>query len=229
MCEWGVLDPWNWAKPVGNSWRTTNDIGDSWDSFIRVLDNNIGLAYAAAPGGWNDPDMLEVGNGGMTFPEYQSHFALWCLLKAPLLIGCDLAKMSAETKSILMAPEAIAVNQDPLGVQGDLIYQLGPSQVWAGPLADGSRAVILFNRHTPYTDYNETIRVFFTDLGYPLGTVAKVRDLFARKDLGSFSNSFTASVPSHTVVFIKVTPASMDKEYVNWRPRRNSNVNIAIE
>ena len=137
--------------------------------------------------GWNDPDMLEVGNGGMNENEDRAHFALWCLLKAPLLstnslfshfltlykVGCDVTKMSNATFSTLSAKELIAVNQDPLGVQGDLIYQLGPIQIWAGPLADGSRAFILFNRHSE-TQYGEYITLNFEDLGFARGTVATV-------------------------------------------------------
>lgn len=110
MCEWGVDQPWTWASPVGNSWRTTGDISDNWNSFVSILDQNAGLYNYSSIGGWNDPDMLEVGNGGMTTNEYQAHFALWALLKAPLLIGCDLEKMSDDTLNILGNEEVIAVN-----------------------------------------------------------------------------------------------------------------------
>jgi len=218
ICEWGASAPWNWAERVGNSWRTTNDISDEWNNFLRVLDNNIGLSYVAGPGGWNDPDMLEVGNGGMTFGEYQAHFALWALLKAPLLIGCDLTKLTPQTMSIFSAKEVIAVNQDPLGIQGDLIYQRGPMQVWAGPLADGSRAVVVFNRHTPYTDYNDSVVVQFSSIGYDLFTTATVRDLYARKNLGSFQGSITVSIPTHTCVMYKITATSIQPHHLTWRP-----------
>jgi len=218
MCEWGVDAPWDWANDVGNSWRTTNDIGDNWESFLRVLDNNIGLSYAAGPGGWNDPDMLEVGNGGMTFGEYKSHFALWALLKSPLLIGCDISQMSSETKFILGAKEVIAINQDPLGVQGDLVYQRGPVQIWAGPLADGSRAVVVFNRHTPYDNYNATITVNFNTIGFSLFTNAIVRDLYAQKDLGLFQGSIVVSLPTHSCVVYKITPTNKRDSDIMWRP-----------
>jgi len=118
MCEWGVDNPATWAPDVGNSWRTTGDIGDSWNSMLGNIDNNDKWAQYAGPGGWNDPDMLEVGNGHMSFNEYVVHFSLWCLTKSPLLIGCDVTKMSNETITILTNAEAIAVNQDPLGMQG---------------------------------------------------------------------------------------------------------------
>jgi len=118
MCEWGVDDPAKWAKTIGNSWRTTGDISDDWYSMTSIIDKNDLWADYAGPGGWNDPDMLEVGNGGMTTDEYRTHFSLWALAKAPLIIGCDITKMSQDTRDILMNDEVIAVNQDPLGVQG---------------------------------------------------------------------------------------------------------------
>ncbi|XP_038988913.1 alpha-galactosidase 3 isoform X2 [Phoenix dactylifera] len=118
LCEWGVDDPALWAGKVGNSWRTTDDITDSWESMTTIADLNDKWASYAGPGGWNDPDMLEVGNGGMTYMEYRGHFSIWALMKAPLLMGCDVRKMTAKTFEILSNEEVIAVNQDPLGVQG---------------------------------------------------------------------------------------------------------------
>jgi len=225
MCEWGVQSPWNWANAVGNSWRTTNDISDDWNSFIRVLDNNIGLSPYAGPGGWNDPDMLEVGNGGMTESEDRAHFFLWSLLKSPLLIGCDLTKMSSATVSTLGAVEVIAVNQDSLGAQGDLVYQLGPMQIWAGPLADGSRAVVVFNRHTPADPYNSNITVFFNTIGYLPSTTAVVRDLYRRENLGTFQGSITVSLPTHSAVMYKITAQKMQPEFFNWRPVSTVKIN----
>jgi alpha-galactosidase len=111
MCEWGFEKPHEWAGEFANSWRTTGDISDNWFSFTHILEKQVGLEKYAGPGGWNDPDMLEVGNGGMSTVEYQAHFALWSLLKAPLLIGCDITKMSEDTKRILFNEEVIAVNQ----------------------------------------------------------------------------------------------------------------------
>ncbi|CAF1318704.1 unnamed protein product [Rotaria sordida] len=118
MCEWGVDTPALWAANVGNSWRTTGDIRDNWDYMMFNIDINNDFADKAGPGGWNDPDMLEIGNGGMTDAEYVTHFSLWAISKAPLLIGCDVTNMSAATLSTLNNPEVIAVNQDSLGVQG---------------------------------------------------------------------------------------------------------------
>jgi len=124
MCEWGVDNPATWAAKVGNSWRTTGDISDHWDSMLKILDANDLIAEYAAPGGWNDPDMLEVGNGGMTTVEYTSHFSLWALVKSPLLIGCDVNKMTNATLNILTNKEVIAVNQDKLGVQGKRVSRV---------------------------------------------------------------------------------------------------------
>jgi len=220
LCEWGVQQPWLWASDVGNSWRTDMDIGDDWNSFIRVLDDNIGLSPYSGPGGWNDPDMLQVGNGGMSYTEYQSHFALWCLLKAPLLIGNDLAALDNWTMAILGAEELIAVNQDDLGVQGDMIWQFGVQQIWAGPLADGSRVFILFNRVTSASFYNINITMNFTMLGFPEDTTGTIRDLYAEEDVGIFTDSFTASVLPHGVFAGRFIPADDDvkEKYYNWRP-----------
>jgi alpha-galactosidase len=341
MCEWGVDDPATWARPVGNSWRTTGDIFNSWNSMIDIIDQNNKWYEYAGPGGWNDPDMLEVGNGGMTFEEEKIHFGLWCLSKAPLLIGCDITKMSKETFEILTNPEAIAINQDPLGIQGRKIeseqpkpeggspviiegnklyvsectggndqkwtinddgsiaignnlcidipncsnndiqlqifkchigsssycsnsknqewtlksdgtivsnlnnkcldvYNLeGPVvqtfschggsnqkwvydseahtlkngnkclsasegvqlEVWAGKLSDDSYAVILLNRG----GVKSKMIARWKEIGLPAGD-AKVRDIWARKDLGVFTDSFTTTVDSHSSYFLKITP-----------------------
>ncbi|XP_022146815.1 alpha-galactosidase 3-like isoform X2 [Momordica charantia] len=138
ICEWGVDDPALWAPKIGNSWRTTIDISDSWDSMTSIADINDKWAAYAGPGGWNDPDMLEVGNGGMTYNEYRSHFSIWALMKAPLLIGCDVRNMSPQTLEILSNKQVIEVNQDRLGIQGRKIKVSGKDgclQVWAGPLS----------------------------------------------------------------------------------------------
>jgi alpha-galactosidase len=125
MCEWGVDDPAKWAPVVGNSWRTTGDISDNWATMTNRADLNEVLYPYAGPGSWNDPDMLEVGNGGMTNDEYQAHFSLWALMKAPLLIGCDVTNMTNNTLTILSNDEIIAINQDLLGVQGHRVWSAG--------------------------------------------------------------------------------------------------------
>ena len=142
MCEWGVNDPAKWAAPVGNSWRTTGDIFNSWTSMINIIDINDKWYEYAGPGGWNDPDMLEVGNGGMNVEEEKIHFGLWCLSKAPLLIGCDITKMSKETFEILTNPEVIAINQDKLGIQGHKIKTQQPTPEGGSYLQDGALLIV---------------------------------------------------------------------------------------
>jgi len=202
MCEWGVDNPASWATTVGNSWRTTGDISDNWNSMTSIIDQNEGLWTVAAPGGWNDPDMLEVGNGGMTDVEYTSHFSLWALMKAPLLIGCDIRSLSPNTMRIVSNPEVIAISQDSLGVQGHRVKKNGDLEVWAGPLKGGSVAVVLFNR----SGSSSQITAAWADIGLKNGVLAQVRDLWAHKDLGNFSNNFSAIVQSHGVVVVKITP-----------------------
>ena len=210
ICEWGTAKPWLWAKDVGNLWRTTGDIQDCWDckrdwggmGVVHILDLQDGLESHAGPGHWNDPDMLEVGNGGMTTTEYRSHFSLWCLLSAPLMAGNDLRTMSNEIKEILTNREVIAVNQDPLGLQGRRVKREGDREVWSKQLADGGRAVVLFNRGSQPAE----LSVSWTDIGYPQNLPAQVRDLWAAKDLGKLTGKFTADVPSHGVVMITVKP-----------------------
>ena len=147
LCQYGWDSVWKWGPTVGgNSWRTTDDIEDSYMSMSNIGFAQAGLSKYAAPGHWNDPDMLEVGNGKMKYNEYLTHMSLWAILAAPLLAGNDLSQMSAETKSILLNKDVIAIDQDPLGKQGDRVSAEGPFEVWSKPLKDGSIAVGLFNR-----------------------------------------------------------------------------------
>jgi alpha-galactosidase len=205
MCSWGF--PGYWALGVGHLWRTTGDIRDSWSSLITIMDANHVNAAAAGPGHWNDPDMLEVGNGGMTDLEYRTHFSMWAIMAAPLIAGNDLRTMSPATRAILTAPEVIAVDQDPLGVQGKRVTPYtGPAkpQVWAKPLSGvHTWAVALLNRSEAPAD----LTVHWSDIDLPAGPAA-VRDLWARADLGLFHDSYTAEgVPAHGVVLIKVVSA----------------------
>ena len=124
ICNWGEEDIPQWGKDVGNSWRTTGDISDMWLSMLRIIDINDQYHQYAGPGGWNDPDMLEVGNGGMSLVEYKTHFSLWSISKAPLIIGCDITNMTKEIKDILINKEVIAINQDSLGEQGRKIKRM---------------------------------------------------------------------------------------------------------
>ena len=210
LCEWGATKPWLWAKDVGNLWRTTGDIVDKWDTgeksdnigMLQILNLQDGLESYAGPGHWNDPDMLEVGNGGMTNTEYRSHFSLWCLLAAPLMAGNDIRSMSNETRDILTNKEVIAVDQDPLGKQGHRVRRNGDTDVWAREMSDGSRAVVLLNRGSQ----EERITVEWTDIGYPAHLRAAVRDLWEHKNLDPAKGSFSAPVPSHGVVMLLIRP-----------------------
>ncbi len=210
ICEWGVHKPWLWGKGIGNLWRTTGDIQDCWDckrswggmGFAHILDLQNGLASYAGPGHWNDPDMLEVGNGGLTLTESEAHFSLWCILAAPLIAGNDIRNMSESIKDILTNKEVIAVDQDSLGKEGTKVNDDSTHEVWSKELKDGSRAVVLFNK-----DSSEVkMTVNWNEIGYPSHLKALVRDLWQHKNLGEFKGSFSAEVPSHGVVMIKVTP-----------------------
>ncbi|KAL3650338.1 Alpha-galactosidase 3 [Castilleja foliolosa] len=211
LCEWGEHDPALWAGKVGNSWRTTEDINDSWASMTTIADLNDKWAAYAGPGGWNDPDMLEVGNGGMTFAEYRAHFSIWALMKAPLLIGCDVRNMTAETMEILSNEEVIAVNQDPLGVQGRKVYASGPDgcyQVWAGPLSEQRLAVVLWNRCSK----TGTIRANWSVLGLESSTSVSIRDLWKHKYVSKDSvASFSARVDAHACEMYIFTPWTVSR------------------
>jgi alpha-galactosidase len=158
-----------------------------------------GLEKFAGPGHWNDPDMLEVGNGGMEPNEYRLHMALWALLAAPLLAGNDLRSMTPETKEMLTNNEIIAVDQDPKGIQGHRIWDEGPLEIWAKPMADGSVATGLFNRG----ESELKITLDLKNLG--IDGQAKLRDLWLHKDVGVAEGSYTATVPKHGVMLLKVS------------------------
>ena len=204
LCEWGKEDPATWAGAVGNSWRTTGDIDDSYARMISNVNNNNAWAKYAGLGMWNDPDMLEVGNGGMTTDEYKTHFSLWCLVKSPLIVGCDISNMSPDTVSILTNAEAIAVNQDPLGVQGQRVFPTNATadqEVWAGPLSNGDNAVVLVNKGLAPAN----VTVTWAMMGLPMTTTVNIRDLWAHKGLGPFTGSYTATLASHAVTFLRLS------------------------
>jgi len=210
ICEWGSTKPWLWAGPVGNSWRSTGDIQDCWDckkpwggnGLLRIIDQMDPLYSYAGPGHWNDPDMLEVGNGGMTNDEYRVHFSMWALFSAPLLAGNDLEHMTPEVREILLNKDVIAIDQDPMGIQGHRVQKSGDLEVWSKQLGDGGRAVVLLNR----SDKPATIAADWRDIGYPPSLPAAVRDLWAHKDLAQHTGSFSAEVPSHGAVMVRIEP-----------------------
>ena len=216
ICEWGTAKPWLWGKEVGgNLWRSTGDIQDRWGSqekwpdgsccsngVMAIIDQEAAIYSYAGPGHWNDPDMLEVGNGGMTDVEYRSHFSLWVLLAAPLIAGNDLRSMRPEIRDILTNKEVIAIDQDPLGRQGERVAKNGDQEVWVKQLKDGSRAVILLNRGAT----EQQVSANWEDLGYPKAISASVRDLWQHKDMGKMTGKFSTPVPSHGVVMVTVKP-----------------------
>src|SRR5271170_143074 len=199
LCQYGEDAVWEWGPEVGgNLWRTTGDINDHYARMAEIGFSQAGLARFATPGHWNDPDMLEVGNGGMNTEEYRTHMSLWAILAAPLLAGNDLSKMTPETVALLTNKDVIAVDQDPAGKQGDRVWAEGPIEVWSRTLADGSKAVGVFNRHPSVM----TATVDFKKLGFA-GAV-KAKDLWQGKDLGASAGPITVKVPGHGVVFLRV-------------------------
>ena len=216
ICEWGGRQPWLWGEEVGgNLWRTTEDIQDRWagkkewrpgdccsNGMLDIVDENEPLYSHARSGHWNDPDMLEVGNGGMTNTEYRTHFSLWAIMAAPLMAGNDIRSMSSEIREILTNKELIAVDQDTRGLQGRRVWKSGELEVWSKQLEDGSRAVLLLNRGGS----QQGVAVTWEQIGYPAHVSAAVRDLWAHKDLGRFTGKFSAPVESHGVVVVTVKP-----------------------
>ena len=209
ICEWGNNRPWDWGKKIGNLWRTTGDITDKWEGkfnyswgVMSIADMNEPLWPHAGPGHWNDPDMLEVGNGGLTDAEYRSHFSLWAMMAAPLIAGNDVTAMDAATREILLNREVIAVDQDRLGVQGRRVWQDRGREVWVKPLAGGARAVLLLNRGEQPIEFAAT----WEQLGLPARLGAKVRDLWAHRDLGTRRGTLSATVAPHGVAMFRVQP-----------------------
>jgi alpha-galactosidase len=201
LCQYGRADVWRWGADVGgNAWRTTGDIRDSWDSMSRIGFSQDELAPWAKPGHWNDPDMLEIGNGGMSDDEYRTHMSLWSILAAPLLAGNDLRSMPSTVLEILTNRDVIAVNQDRDGRQGRRINKSGEQEVWARPLAGGDQAIGLFNRGGEAA----TIAVKWADVGFT-ATPRRARDLWKHTDLKVSGDAYSVRVPSHGVAMIRVS------------------------
>jgi alpha-galactosidase len=210
FCQYGNGAVWEWgAETGGNSWRTTDDIKDNWASLSSIGFSQAGHEKYAGPGHFNDPDMMIVGivgwgqrlhPTGLTPNEQYTHVSLWCLLAAPLLIGCDMTEFDDFTLSLLSNDEVLAVDQDPLGHQAGRVSQDGVLEVWARDLEDGSRAAGLFNRG----EAEATVTAKWADLG--VTGRQTVRDLWRQADIGQFEGELHASVPRHGVVLVKVTP-----------------------
>lgn len=213
LCDWGVDDPSEWGYATGNSARTTHDVSDKWGSVYGNVAAQDKWASFARPGFWNDPDMLEVGNGGLTPAEERSHVSLWAAAKAPLIIGCDVsAGMSARVLSLLTNTEVLAVSADPLGAQATRLTPEAPqgAEVWGGPLRGGGAVAVLLNRAGAAADVRLSLPLLGVLPGAGAGTV-EVRDLWQQEDLGAFPANGTVTarlVPSHGSVMLLVRPSA---------------------
>ncbi|HUB86732.1 MAG TPA: NPCBM/NEW2 domain-containing protein, partial [Verrucomicrobiae bacterium] len=210
----------SWSPDVGNYWRTTGDIGSTFASMISHIDTDSTSAFVAGPGRWNDPDMMEIGNGefATNYVAAQSHFTMWCEMAAPLIMGNKLNTLTPQSLAILTNAEAIAVDQDPAGEQGTLVGGIKDSaEVWSKPLGYDftTHAVALFNRST---SSSATITCYFTNLAFQPNTPVTVRDLWAHQDLGTFTNSFTTNVPAYGSILLKMvgTPVAAPSSGTNY-------------
>jgi alpha-galactosidase len=202
LCNWGLADVWTWGAGVGNLWRTTGDINASWGSLLSIFHANVGLAAYAGPDGWNDPDMLEVGNG-MPFTEDRTGFSLWAQMAAPLLAGTDLRTATPATLSVYGNRDVIAVDQDTLGRQGRLVDLAGGLDVLAKPLAGGDVSVVLFNENAG----RATVTTTPAAVGAPGAPSYRLTNLWS-KVVTTATGTISASVPGHGVVMYRVTPGT---------------------
>jgi len=215
LCEWGNEAPWHWAQSVGNLWRTTQDITPRWKTdlpdneyprgILDIADQQAALSNASHPGAWNDPDMLEVGNGYLTADESKAHFSLWALLNAPLIAGNDLRTMPKEVRDILTNREVIAVDQDWGGRQGYRVRDDGKTQVWVKPMSDRSVAVILLNPGRGPVDIGTTAQ----EIGLKRADSYAVRDLWQHTESVSHGR-IEAVVATHSVAMFRVRSGSKD-------------------
>ncbi|HLJ49170.1 MAG TPA: glycoside hydrolase family 27 protein [Bryobacteraceae bacterium] len=201
LCQYGRSEVWKWGAQVGgNLWRTTGDISDRWNSMDRIGSRQFDIAPFIKPGHWNDPDMLEIGNGGMTNDEYKTHMSLWSMLAAPLLAGNDLRSMSDDIKAILMNTDVIAVDQDKEAHPVKKIAETESTVVLARPLAGKSTAIGFFNRG----DQPAEISVNLDSAGLT-GKKLVARDLWLHQPVQLSGDHYSATVPTHGVVMLKVT------------------------
>ncbi|GHV58390.1 hypothetical protein FACS1894182_10460 [Bacteroidia bacterium] len=222
LCEWGGNQPWEWAAPIGHSWRTTGDIYDcfdcihdhgTWKSYgmypiINMHDQNV-LRKAAGPGHWNDMDMLEVGKSGFTFYENQTHFALWAILNSPLILGNDLRTMSKETLEIVTNKGIIALNQDPLGIQGFKYKSIGQVEIWVKPLANDEWAFCFFNHSEPidftYDWIGETVQdtIFDKQISFTKDNIYQLTDLYAQKEIGATNKALKKRLEANQTLVVR--------------------------
>lgn len=217
ICEWGNSEPWKWAKDVGHLWRTSGDIQDCFDckinwggmGWIHILDKQVDLWKYAGSGHWNDPDMLEVGNGGLALSESRSHFSLWCMLAAPLMAGNDIRNMKPETKEILTNTEIIALDQDKLGKQGFKWWTVNEVEVWAKFLSNGELALCFFNRSEKVKtfdfDWKKYNNIYHDNTSFNIDGSFKIRDLWLKKAIGTTAEPLKLNIPSHDVIVVKLS------------------------
>ncbi len=216
ICEWGEHEPWKWGKGIGHLWRVTADIRDCYQCLfdwggvgvLNVIDKMADLYPYAGPGHWNDAEMLEVGNGGMTKDEYITHFSMWCMLAAPLMAGNDLTKMDKDTHEILTNKEVIAVDQDPMGEQGRRFMDMGEKEIWAKPLSNGELAVCFLNRTDfPWKlDYNWRAQtIYFANEVNIHANEYVIRDLWKHKDIGTTAQNTKTTIPAHGVLMVRLS------------------------
>jgi alpha-galactosidase len=203
LCQYGFDSVWQWGPDVGaNLWRTTDDVNPSFDRISLIGRGQAGLARYAGPGHWNDPDMLEVGNGKLTLDENRTHMGLWAMLASPLLAGNNLSQLTPEITAILTNREILAIDQDALGHQADRIYAEGPIEIWSRPLADGSRALAIFN-FGEQRSYLRGISLHLREAGAASGWHA--RDIWAAKNLGTVTDTTAFSIPRHGSIVLRLT------------------------
>lgn len=212
ICEWGLSKPWLWAKDVGHLWRTTGDIRNNWDipdakegkvwggGVIVNFDMQHLLDRYSGPDGWNDPDMLEVGNGVLTVEESKSQMSLWAMLAAPLMAGNDLRNMDEATKEILTNIEVIEVNQDPLGKSAKKVVDEGEFEVFVKPLMNDELSVCFFNRKDVEAEID------FAWERIDIEGTYRIRDLWHHKDTGTTDKNFTSKIPKHGIVHLRLKP-----------------------
>ena len=201
LCQYGRANVWEWgALAGGNLWRTTDDINDTYKRVMEIVDSQSAIAKDAGPGHWNDPDMLEIGNGGMTTDEYRTHMSLWAIFAAPLLAGNDVRNMSEDTRSILMNKDVIAIDQDPLGKQGHRADKSVDIEYYARPLNNGDMALVVVNR----ADAPASLKLPWTEMHIAEGT--KVRNLWKHEDFAAKADqSFT--IPAHGSLMFRIMAA----------------------
>jgi len=211
ICEWGTTKPWEWGKSVGHLWRTTEDIINCFDctnnwgglGVLQIIDLHTAIGDFSGPGHWNDPDMLEIGNGVLTPNEERLHMSMWAMFSAPLIAGNDIRNMSAETMKILTNKEVLDIDQDKLGISATRWMKYKDFEVWFKPLSDGNYAYCIINRSNQPVTINQDLKA--TIKQYKIDGSYRVRDLWKHKDIGSTKDNMVTTIAGHDVLMLKLT------------------------